>query len=293
MHASATRDGDVGGSAGSDMDLSDQGDDASLLASGCNLTPESVVLREERGMICSSSPILSTCDSQCLNDLNVANLNALAPRPSTCTLRVNYPRDGATEVAKVFRGRRVAQALDGTKPLDALAVDYQQGGHWYTLKLSFPERLVYYFEAFGSYPLGPRSAVTKAMNRECGKDWRTLPIDCRFQTCASACGLWVVQVHHAFVDYLDSGQFRTGCFKPFLVAWMAERGVSDLKPLEGTPAYAEAAARNMAYITAFRHEARDDLAAAAAAGRLAWAEEAAPAPAVDSELERRDEADVA
>ena len=110
---------------------------------------------------------------------------------------------------------------------------------------------------------------------------------------ARACGLWVVQVHHAFVDYLDSGQFRTGCFKPFLVTWMAERGVSDLKPLEGTPAVGEAAARNMAFITAFRHEARDDLAAAAAAGRLAWAEEAAPAPAVDSELERRDEADVA
>ena len=55
---------------------------------------------------------------------------------------------------------------------------------------------------------------------------------------------------------------------------------------EGTSDYTTAAASKMAYITGCRHEARDDLASAAAAGRLAWAEDP------DANLEERDEADV-
>jgi hypothetical protein len=101
-----------------------------------------------------------------------------------------------------------------------------------------------------------------------------------------------VQIHHAFVDYLDSPQFGTASFKAFLVAWMAERGVSDLKPLAGTPGYAAAAASNMAYITGCRREACDDLASAAVAGRLAWSDDVALAPTAEAELERRDAADV-
>ena len=82
--------------------------------------------------------------------------------------------------------------------------------------------------------------------------------------------------------------------RPYLVKWMRTHGVVDLAPLKETPAYAPAAAANMAYITSYRHEARDDLAAAAAGGCLAWEESAAMTQTglSASELTTRDDADV-
>ena len=262
------------------------------------LTPESVELRTVRGMLMTSSPIMSYHSEQILNDMHVANLSALMPRPERRVLYVNYPRDFAG-AATVFASKRVRSALDGSKPLDGLTQDYQLNGHWYTLMLAFDEEVTYYFEAFGG-ALGARSHIAKEMIRCCGSDWAVVSLECAFQTCASACGLWLMEAKGAFVDYLDSACYGSRSFKVFFESWMQAKGVVNLKPLEGSPEYASAKASNYGHITSCREAACQELAEAAAGGQLTWTEGSAilcfcakNAKVLSAtELEARDDADV-
>eukprot|EP00966_Prymnesium_polylepis_P184018 4265114-Prymnesium_polylepis.1 len=81
---------------------------------------------------------------------------------------------------------------------------------------------------------------------------------------------------------------------------MEANRVVNLKPLQGTPQYAPAKARNFGYITSCRDEACADLATAAANGRLLWTEGSASArfcakglkPLTAIDLTARDEEDV-
>eukprot|EP00966_Prymnesium_polylepis_P145696 3365369-Prymnesium_polylepis.1 len=134
---------------------------------------------------------MSYSSELCLNDMHIANLSALMPRPEQLQLHCNYPReyDGAMDV---FTSSRVKSALDGSKPLHGLTQDYTLNGHWYTLMLSFDEKVLYYFEAFGS-ELSERSHIAKNLIRYCGDDWSVVSLECAFQTCASACGLWLME----------------------------------------------------------------------------------------------------
>ena len=75
------------------------------------------------------------------------------------------------------------------------------------------------------------------------------------------------------MDYLDSTEYGSKGFKSFFEGWMEAKSVVNLKPLQGTPQYAPANARNFGYITSCRDEACAELATAAANGRLLlWTE---------------------
>ena len=199
---------------------------------------------------------------------------------------------------KVFNSKRVQAAIDGSKPLNGLTQDYTHQGHWYTLMLSFDESVVYYFEAFGG-ALYEHSLITKNVQRFCGFAWSVVSVECAFQTCVSACGLWLMEAKRAFVEYLDSPSYGSKAFKRFFEDWMVAKGVVNLRPLEGTPQYALAKASNFGYISSCRDEACRDLAKAAADGQLMWTESGIAAFQAHgsmslgaADLEERDDADV-
>ena len=250
----------------------DDGDEspATDATATATLTPESVELRLSNNMLVTSAPIMARNSELVLNDLHIANLTALMPRPERRQLQANYPRD-YQHAADVFKTKSFRSMLDGTRSLDGAVQDYAKAGHWYTLMLSFGEKVVYFFEAFGS-KLSASSRITNEMVRHLGSEWRMISLECDFQTCVSACGLWVMEAKRAFVDYLDSESYGSNGFKQFLQSWMEAKGVIDLKPLEYTPRYASAKASNFNYITSCREDACNELAEAAAGGKLAWTE---------------------
>jgi hypothetical protein len=245
-------------------------------ASGCSRAdaiecdPDTVALRTttDKRQLVSSEAILSSNTTEWLNDCHVGSDNAMMPRPTSHTIKYNYPRGEGVEA--VFSSRPVQKTLSGERACAALVQNYVSRAHWRKLIICFHEQVVYYFEPFGS-PLRANSAIIQAFEatlRALDKGWRFECIQVKFQTDGHSCGVWDIKADYAFVDYVDSASFGSGTFGAYLVEWMRSRGVVDLNTVRGIGGRREAIASNERFIAEERTLLRERLLAAARAGRL-------------------------
>ena len=138
-----------------------------------------------------SSALLSMDPTEWLNDCQVANLLALMKGAQKHQVKFKYPRDGES-VTALFECRDMQRMLTGESPLAALSQDYVSEAHWRTLKVVSGEKVVYYHEPFGS-KLRANSPVVRAFERTLGSlndGWHFKPIELKFQTDGSSCGVW-------------------------------------------------------------------------------------------------------
>ena len=83
--------------------------------------------------------------------------------------------------------------------------------HWRKLVVCFYEKVVYYFEPYGS-PMRAGHRVRKAFDDSLGAladGWEFRSVEVKLQTdgCSCSCGVWVLVVSRAFVAYVDSSEF--------------------------------------------------------------------------------------
>ena len=169
-----------------------------MLASGSPTNPididlDDVVvhLTKLKKLRVGSSALLSMDPTEWLNDCQVANLLALMTLAQKHQVKFKYPRDG-NHVAALFDCKDLRRMLTGESPLAALSQDYASEAHWRTLKIVLCEKVVYYHEPFGS-KLRANSPVVQAFERALGSlndGWRFEPIELKFQTDGSSCGVW-------------------------------------------------------------------------------------------------------
>ena len=210
--------------------------------------------------------------SEWLNDAQVANILALLLLPTSRRIVFNYPRGHNAHT--LFQSKRVQAALNHTisPPLAGVVQNYVADAHWRKLIVSFEESRVYYFEPFGGRLSERRNAEllrSFELNLKATDDaWELESIDIKLQSDGSSCGVWIVLVDKAYIDYCDSATFGSGGFKAFLVEWLAERGISDL----GRDGSRTTVKSNMDYILEERGRLREELRSAAEDGALSWAD---------------------
>ena len=113
----------------------------------------------------------------------------------------------------LFNSRLVKRALTGEldSPLGAIDQNYVAEAHWRKLVVCFYEKVVYYFEPYGS-PMRAGHRVRKAFDDSLGAladGWEFRSVEVKLQTdgCSCSCGVWVLVVSRAFVAYVDSSEF--------------------------------------------------------------------------------------
>ena len=151
--------------------------------------------------------------------------------------------------------------------------NYVAIGHWYKIIMCIHEKVVYFFEPFGSRMRNddPIAVAFQHHLHAIDEQWRMLCIAVKVQTDAVSCGIWQLVADHAFVAYVDSDSFGSGDFGAFFTSWLLKYGVSDLNTVAGSGSSRSAITkRNITFINAQRAELRERLLLAAKTGQLAW-----------------------
>ena len=175
--------------------------------------------------------------------------------------------------------------------------------HWRKLIVCFFEKVLYYFEPYGSR-LRAGHTIIKAFDRELralNDGWQFKSIEVKVQTDGCSCGPWDLVVDRAFVAYVDSSDFGTGSFESFLRIWLGQLQppVADLFTVTNSGTQRIAAIEgNLSFIREERVRIRALLLAAARAGKLSdegallgeFLESGRTAPSM-AELDARDEQD--
>eukprot|EP00966_Prymnesium_polylepis_P321054 7377371-Prymnesium_polylepis.1 len=233
----------------------------------------------------------------------INGVTALSALPTAHRIKFNLAR--GSNVETVLTSQTVRRALTNSlaSPLAALVQNYVSEAHWRKLILCFIEKVLYYFEPFGTR-LRAGHAIIKAFDGELGvlnDGWVLKLIEVKVQTDGHSCGPWDLTVDRGFVAYVDSRDFGTGSFDVFLRTWLGQlqpqpvidlftvtnSGTQRIKAVEG----------NLAFIREERIRIRALLLAAARAGKLS--NEGAlladfvegRAAAATAELDLRDEQD--
>ena len=147
--------------------------------------------------------------------------------------------------------------------------------HWHKLIFSFEEKVLYYWEPYGSRlrASSPFMTAFETHVASLGQGWRFVSIEVKFQTDGWNCGVWTTVADQAFIAYTDSTSFGTSTFASFLIAWGGRmgRGIIDLNTVRGSGSGRRAAVEgNVRFINQERDRLRDLLSAAAREGKLAW-----------------------
>ena len=258
---------------------------AALLAAASPSTPQEINLEElelresgRKKLRIGSSALLSLDPCEWLNDCQVANLIELLELRG-CKVMFRYPRPatllGAGSVTTdLFTCRRMRKVLTGDSSLVAIGQNYIDQGHWYTLIVLPPERLVLYAEPFGTKArpsvLKDFDAHVKALDIE----WRLESLEVKLQTDGHSCGVWTLVLDRALVAYLaqrSNGAGGSGGFAAFFTRWLGAQGVTDLHTVCGSAAHRQAArSRNATFISEARNQMRAQLLQAARTGQLRW-----------------------
>jgi len=173
-----------------------------------------------------------------------------------------------------MRTFRQALANSLASPLAAIVQNYVSEAHWRKLIASINEKVLYYFEPYGTR-IRAGHAISEAFNSELDAlhdGWQFKSIEVKLQTDGSSCGPWDLVVDRAFVAYVDSSEFGSGSFDTFLVTWLGQlepQPVVNLLTVANSGTQRRAAVEgNLAFIRQERVRYRQLLLSAARAGKL-------------------------
>ena len=242
-----------------------------------DLDPEKIILRkskQNKQQMISSSPLLSSSPTEWLNDAHINGITSLSALPTAHRIRFNAARGANVET--VLTSKTFMRALTNSlaTPLAALVQNYVSELHWRKLIPCFFEKVLYYYEPYGSR-LRAGHAIIRAYDRELGAlddGWQFKSIEVKVQTDSCSCGPWDLVVDRAFVAYVDSSDFGTCSFDVFLRTWLGQlqpQPVVDLFMVTNSGTQRIAAIEgNLAFIREERIRIRALLLAAARAGKL-------------------------
>ena len=239
----------------------------------------------------SDRPILTTRNSEWLNDCQKANDNAIVMRPANAPVYFQYPRSEPMAAEQFTRAtiKRLAEASPQSSASVVLPYSVQQL-HWHELFFSFLERCVYHFEGLGA-ELPAVSPIRIAFDASLGSQgWQLVSLCDEYQSDGSSCGVWLQAARDAWLRYVASTDHGSKIFAAFLRRTFEAAGVHSLSSLRGRVLGA-AQRGNEAYILGQCAAMRSRLVHAALAEKLSWgsASLAGFAPATAVNLDSFDE----